>query len=99
MRVATESGRVAFRFVARAGRVGQFIDTGQLIFCFSSPVILRKMMFMITQSLVGYVMNLIDTLRFRINVVPCLLILEGFSHHHAPYSDHHDYYFEPFLNH
>ena len=38
------------------------------------------------------------TLRFRINVVPCLLILEGFSHHHAPYSDHHDYYFEPFLN-
>ena len=39
------------------------------------------------------------TLRFRINVVPRLLILEGFSHHHAPYSGHHDYYFQPFLNH
>ena len=38
------------------------------------------------------------TLRFRINVVPRLLISEGFSHHHAPYSGHHEYYFQPFWN-
>ena len=31
-------------------------------------------------------------------MVPRLLILEGFSHHHAPYSGHHEYYFQPFWN-
>ena len=83
MRVATESGRVASRVVARAGRVGQFIDTGQLIFCFSSPVILRNMMFMITQSLVARLCDELDwdiaqgqleDFRYHFNLIRLLII-------------------------